>query len=139
MKEYTLTLNSVQAKEIDNTLELLMRWKLKQPGYMTDYLLDFSDNNYNEKHNKIQSLLKKAMDIAMPNEFVRKDKEWYTLYNIHQAIRYAIHEAEHPETKGVDAYPPLNLGPGEPPPACTWAEKQDTLPENLSHQASKEA
>ena len=126
MTEYTLTLNSDQAYEVLKTLELLMRWKLKQPDLVTYLLLDMSEdvNTYCRKRDTISPKLKEAMDIMVPpsEEFIPgklKDDEWYRIYNIFQVLRKAIHDAEHPNSTGVDAYPPMKFT-SEPLPSCIW-------------------
>ena len=128
--EYILTLNSHQAHEILKVVELLERWKLKQPDIMSHMLLDYEEmsiDEYCERRDKLNRALKEAMDIAIPHDptYTKKlkDDEWYLLYNITQALRYAVHQAEHPNTTGVDSYPPLQLG-GQPVPECEWRKKE---------------
>ena len=126
--EYTLTMCSETAREINKAVELLMRWKLKQDDIVTSMVLDFADKEYCDKRDKIKPLMKMAMETAMPEPPVGfaklKDDEWYLLYNVYQSIRYAIHEAEHPDSTGVDSYPPIPTG-GQPIPKCEWRMKDD--------------
>ena len=127
--EYVLTMNSKQAKEINRAIDLLMRWKLKQPDIMSYMLLDINENvdDFCRRRESLVIALRDAMDIwkeDTPGNWAKlKDEEWHTLYNIYQAIRYQIHLAEHPDTKGVDSYPPMHFG-GEPVPKCEWRTKE---------------
>lgn len=130
MVEYTLTLKSKQAKEIQNALEVIMRWKLRQPSIVMEYLPnrlswknDFDD--YLKKRDEITEYLEKANDIAIPkleNNNTLKDEQWDRIYNIFQVIRHAIQQAEYPDSKGVDSYPPFPSG-NEPLPEIKWERK----------------
>ena len=115
MKEYVMTLNTDQLQEILKAVEILMRIKLKQPDLITTHLIpqDLETSEYVRRREKVIEHLKVAFDYMIPE--VKKDEEFYRLYNILQAGRYAIHEAEHPETNGVDSYPPIRMGSGPLP------------------------
>ena len=129
MPKYVLTLTSEQAREINKCLELLMRWKLKQPDIMAQMLLDISDDVdvYCRKRDTMVPKLKEAMDICTPEDPENcgklKDREWHVAYNILQAIRYQIHLAEYPESKGVSSYPPLDTG-GVGIPECSFLDEK---------------
>ena len=41
--EYTLTMTTAQAREVQNALEAIMRWMLKQSDIMREYLPDRLD------------------------------------------------------------------------------------------------
>ena len=134
MVEYILTLNSEQARELLKVIELMERWKLKQPDILSHMLVQdiMSEdvNTYISRKAAVEYYLKHAMNAWKPDDpsytSKLKDDEWYLLYNITQVLRYAIHEAEHPNTIGVDSYPPLQMG-GQPIPKCEWRKDvQDT-------------
>lgn len=118
---YTLTMSSEQAHEANKAIELLMRLKLNQFDVLPYNLLDLADERYAKKRDNAMPHL--ALGFAelyadkKPGEW--KDTEWYRLYDLHQVIRKAIHDAEHPETTGVDSYPLMETA-GEPMAWCEW-------------------
>ena len=131
MIEYTLTLNSQQAKETLKAVELLMRLKINQPkevsrNVMADNYWDSTKvdkekfNDYLNRRDKADYYIELGFQNIFPNwESVKKDDEWYRLYNIYQALRYQIHLAENPHSKGVDSFPPSQFT-DEPIPECKW-------------------
>lgn len=136
MIEYTLTMNSAQAHETLKAVELLMRLKINQSkeisravmpeDYWQDDKLDKEMfNDYLTRRDAANRHMEMAFNYIFPSwEDAKKDEEWYRLYNIYQALRYQIHLAEHPDSTGVDSYPPTQFTE-EPIPKCTWAEKED--------------
>lgn len=120
---YTLHLNSNQAHEALKAVELLMRLKLGQFDTIPFALLDVVEDDFCKKRDAAAPYLKAACDVYYGDRTSAdsrwKDSEWHRLYNLYQVIRYAIHEAEHPETKGVDSYPPTRFT-DEPLPKCEW-------------------
>ena len=123
------------AGECLKAVELMLRLKLNQPEEITRAVMleDYWENNKLDK-NKFDEFIKRrdeaddALKIAFSYIFptwddVKKDTEWYRLYNIYQVIRYAIHEAEHPQTTGLDSYPPTQFTADEPLPGCSWTRK----------------
>ena len=128
--EYTLTLDSSQAAELLKAVELLMRLKINQPEEITwmvmpdDYFTEDGVvdskrfDNYIKRRDEANVYLRKAFALMFPDGCT-KDTEWYRLYNLYQVIRYARHEAEFPDSTGVDSYPPIKLT-DEPMPKCTW-------------------
>ena len=128
--EYTLILDSPQAAELLKAVELLMRLKINQPEEITWMVMPddyFSDNgkvdskrfdDYIERRDKANEYLRKAFALMFPYGST-KDPEWHRLYNLYQVIRYARHEAEFPDSTGVDSYPPMQFT-DEPMPKCTW-------------------
>lgn len=109
---YVLTLTSSQAKTINYAIELLMRWKLKQDSIVAQMLLQDSlvDKGYRERVDAVCMLMNSAMEYAIGDKTPLKDDEWFRAYNIHQVIRKAIHDVEHPEGRGVDSYTPMPTG-----------------------------
>lgn len=80
------------------------------------------------RRDRAEPLLRQAFKELFPTyKDVKKDDEWYRLYNLYQATRYALHEAENPESKGtVDSYPPLNAGGvDEPMPKCEFRKEKE--------------
>lgn len=133
MKEYTLKLNSSQLITVMKAIDLLIRLKINQPKEIPDAIMpdDYwkdgkmdkdAFNDFLKRRDRADEYLEKAFREIFPRwEDVRKDDEWYRLYNIYQTLRYQRHLAETPNGKGVDSYPPMALG-GEPVPECTWKE-----------------
>ena len=123
--EYTLTMNSKQAHIVNNAVELYMRLKLGQYDQLPYALIDLARKDYCERRDDAKYFLKKAFDKMQdykgPTDW--KDEEWHTLYNIHQAIRYQIHLAEHPGSSGVDSYEPSDFG-GVGIPKCTYTKTE---------------
>ena len=120
MIEYTLTMNSDQAKSCLKAVELLMRLKINQPEEIPfNLILELDD--FSKRRDKARPLLEQAFRIMYEGKKTGewKDSEWYRLYNLYQALRYQIHQAEHPWTTGVDSYPPMRLT-DEPIPACEY-------------------
>lgn len=121
MIKYTLRMTSEQAKEVDKAVELLLRLKLNQYNELPFTLIDLDRDDFCERRDEAKELLERAFHVMQgykyPDKF--KDDEWHILYNIHQAIRYQIHLAEHPNSIGVDSYPPRSSG-GKGIPECTY-------------------
>ena len=123
MAEYTLTLTSDQAHEALKAIELLMRLKLGQFDNLPFALLDIGAKDYCDKRDKAAPHLEAARQAyygdRTPADEDWKDSEWYRLYNLYQVLRKAIHDAEHPDTIGVDSYDPMQFT-DEPLPQCAW-------------------
>lgn len=120
MVEYTLTLNSDQAHETLKAVELLMRLKIRQFDALPYNVIGIERDDYCVKRDEAKPHLDALERIFFPNwQDIKKDAEWYRLYNLYQVLRYAIHEAEHPQTIGVDSYPPVQFS-DEPLPMCEW-------------------
>lgn len=121
MTEYILTLNSEQAKEINKAVDLLMRLKINQYKELPFALINIADNDFCKKRDTANPYLHLAFAAMYEGkkDTEWKDSEWYRLYNIHQVIRKAIHDVEHPNSIGVDADPPIAFG-GEPLPKIEW-------------------
>lgn len=123
--EYTLTMNSGQARTMLNAVELLMRLKLNQPEQFFWALYNTVEKHTPHEFCSKRDMAKPLIEVALKIMFKDfkdsewKDDEWYRLYNLYQATRYALHEAENPEGKGVDSYPPMRLT-DEPMPKCEW-------------------
>lgn len=116
--EYRLTLTSDQARAISKATELLMRLKIGQYEEIPFAVMDLGSERFAHKRDVAKPLLKSAFDFMAPDEFGggwEQDEEWHRLYGIHQVIRHAIQQAEHPSSKGVDSYEPYSSG-GEPLP-----------------------
>lgn len=133
---YILTLDSEQAKEALKAVELLMRLKINQPKEISravmpeDYINEDNKvdkakfNDFIRRRDKADEYLLLAFkEIFADCGKVKKDREWYVLYNILQVIRYAIHEAEHPNTTGVDSAPPMQFTDA-PLPKCEWKKNE---------------
>ena len=126
MYEYVLTLNSDQCKETFKAVELLMRLKLGQYQELVYSLCDIRNPSFADNIDSADRVLKSAFEIIYkdkkPGEY--KDEEWYRLYNLYQVLRKAIHDAEHPETKGIDSYEPMQLT-DEPLPKIRWSKHEE--------------
>ena len=134
--EYVLTMNSDQAHTALKAIDLLMRLKINQPEEIAMAVM--SDDYFYEKTGKVNKerfnehihrrdaangYVKMAFRQIFPTwEDVRKNEEWYRLYNLYQAIRYQIHLAENPGGKGVDSRPPMQLT-DEPMPDCRFRKE----------------
>ena len=123
MIEYTITMNSDQAHELCRAVELLMRLKLGQYNELPYMLLDLGAKDYCERRDDARPHLEKAFDALFrgkgPGDW--KDEQWHRLYDLFQVLRYMIHEAEHPDSIGVDSYPPRSSN-GEPLPEWSWCK-----------------
>lgn len=106
--QYTLTLTSAQAKVIDKAVELLLRLKLGQYEELPFVLMDINLKDFGDRIQDTKPALKTAFDIMAGGSLWTKDQEWHRLYDIHQVIRHAIHNAEHPNaTWSVAAFEPI--------------------------------
>ena len=137
--EYVLTLTTEQAREIQDALEAIMRWKLKQPEIMREYLPDRLDWTSGvdfdislAKRNAATELLKAANDLMCPYSYVNpkepplKDDQFHRIYDLFQVIRHAIWEARgDTEHWCVDSNEPFPSGT-EPLPKIEWREIIDS-------------
>lgn len=120
--EYVLTMNSKQAHECLKAVEFLLRMKLAQFDQIPYNVLDIGMKDYCERRDAAEPYLKKLENALFPLwTDVKKDDEWYVLYNLYQAMRYQIHLAETPDSNGVSSYPPRQMT-DEPIPKCEWRE-----------------
>ena len=135
--EYVLTLTTEQAREIQNALEAIMRWMLKQPEIMREYLPDRLDWTSGAdfdaslaKRKAATELLRAANDLMRPYNYSNpkepplKDDQWHRIYNIFQVIRHALWEARGDrEYWCVDGNEPFPSG-AESLPKIEWREKE---------------
>ena len=116
----TLVMNPYQAHALNRAVDLLMRLKINQPKELIWHLIDLGDNDFCERRDCAEHYLSGAFKQIYPTwESAAKDKEWHTLYNTHQVLRYAFYKNEHPSSKGVDSYPPTSFS-GEPLPVLSY-------------------
>ena len=126
---YTLTLTSSQIRAVCGAVELLMRLKINQPDEISRGALNWGDglsvDEWCRRRDRAEPLLRQAFQELFPTwEDVKKDEQWYRLYNLYQVTRYGLHEAENPSGTGVDSYPPWNAGGvDEPMPKCTFEKE----------------
>jgi len=111
MPMYAMTVSSEQARAIDKAVELLLRLKIGQFDVLPQNLMVLGSEGYCEHRDAAKPYLDKLEQVF--STYYHKDDEWHRLYDLHQVIRKAIHDAEHPETVGVDSYPVV----------CTAGEK----------------
>ena len=124
MYEYTLTLNSDQARETLKAVELLMRLKLNQAFTFSDSVVGWDTKDWEGLHTATKKVEEALSILFKDRESGKwKDDEWYRLYNLYQVIRKAIHDAEHPETTGVDSYDPIQFT-DEPLPKIRWKKHE---------------
>ena len=125
MVDYILTMNSDQCKETLKAVELLMRLKIGQYQELTWDLVSTHRKGTDDSLVEADEHLRAAFNIfnkdKKPSEY--KDTEWYVLYNLYQVLRKAIHDAEHPEGKGIDSWEPMQLTE-VPLPKITWEKKE---------------
>lgn len=123
--EYTMSMSSATAHTLLKAVDLLMRLKLGQYKEICFDLLDVCKPDFCIRRDNAEVYLKLAFDtmFAGKEPGTYKDDEWYRLYNILQSLRYQIHLAEHPESTGVDSYPPCVTG-GQPLPECSFCKTE---------------
>ena len=124
--EYTLTMSKEQAHEVLNAVELLMRLKLNQYEVLPYTLINLDDPEYCEKRDDAIPLLRAGFNTLYRGKRSDewKDQQWHRLYDLYQVLRKAIHDAEHPDTIGVDSGPVMCTA-GEPMAKCEWGVKND--------------
>lgn len=119
-----LVMKTNQAHALNRAVDLFMRLKINQPKELIWHLMDLRDDDFCERRDCAEVYLDKAFRLIYPRwDCVVKDKEWHTLYNMHQVLRYAFYQNEHPSSKGVDSYPP-NSYSGEPLPKLSYQISQ---------------
>lgn len=123
---YTLTMSADQCHAVNGAVELLMRLKISQPEEIPRAVLPWGDglsvDEWCRRRDKAEPLLKQAFAWLFPCwQDIKKDKEWYRLYDLYQVIRKAIHDAEHPQGTGVDSYGPMCTA-GEKMAKCEFKE-----------------
>ena len=120
--EYVMTMNSKQARTCLKAIELLMRLKIRQFDVLPYNVIDIMDDDYCKRRDAAKKHLDAMENALFPTwDHVVKDAEWYRLYNEYQVLRKALHDAERPNSIGVDAYPPVQLT-DEPLPGMEWRE-----------------
>ena len=123
MNKYELILDSNQARETLKAVELLMRLKLSQHEELSRAILEpmwdrIGCDEFCRRRDNANQYLKPAFSYLLPTmEDRQKDKEFNILYNLYQALRYAICCAETPDSTGVNSNPPSHLN-SEPIPLC---------------------
>ena len=136
--EYSLTMTTAQAREVQNALEAIMRWILKQPEIMREYLPDRLCWDHGEnfdislaKRKAATELLKAANDLLCPYDYTNhgeaplKTDQWDRIYGIYQVIRHAIWEAESDKKYWtVDGNTPMQTGTEELP-KIEWRKVDD--------------
>lgn len=120
---YTLTLEREQMAETLKAVELLMRLKLGQYNEIPFALLNIAQEDFCERRDGAKPLFEAAFAELFKGkpETEWKDDEWHVLYDLYQVMRYARHEAEYPDSKGVSSYPPMCTA-GKPMAKCEWRE-----------------
>lgn len=110
--KYILTMDPDQAKTACKAIELLMRLKLGQYEELPFALIDISRDDFCDRRDIAKPHLKAAFDqmLGYKARTEYKDEEWHKLYNLFQVIRHAIWKMEHPDSMGVDSYPPMDSG-----------------------------
>ena len=118
---YTLTMSADQCHAVCEAVEFLMRLKMAQVDEIPRHVLEWGDglscDEWCRRRDEAEPLLQAAFRVLFPSwTEAKRDNRLYDLY---QVTRKAIHDAEHPETTGVDSYP-LMCTAGEPMATCTW-------------------
>ena len=108
--QYKLTLSTEQARSADKAIELFLRLKI---GQFEEIPWAVRGGDHPEEFCRKRDEAKQYLDALRNIYGAQKDDEWHRLYDLHQVIRKAIHDVEHPETTGVDSYPVV----------CTASEK----------------
>lgn len=122
--EYVLTMNSDQLLTCLKAVELLMRLKICQYEELPFELCDLSDPDFCDRRDDAKQYLRLAFDEMFRGKApgTWKDARWHRLYGLYQVMRKARHDAEYPESKGVDSYDPISTD-GEKLPGISWRAK----------------
>lgn len=120
---YTLAMSSAQCHAICESVEFLMRLRMAQTDEIPRHVLKWGEglsvDEWCRRRDEAEPLLNAAFRILFPSwTEAKRDNRLYDLY---QVTRKAIHDAEHPETTGVDSYPFMCTS-GEEPAKCEWKE-----------------
>jgi len=115
-------MNSKQAKECMKAVEFLLRLKISQFDQIPFNVLDITQKDFCERRDAAKPYLKGLENALFPLwSDVKKDDEWYVLYNLYQALRYQIFLAENPTSTGVSSWPPRQMT-DEPIPDCRFVK-----------------
>lgn len=125
---YTLTLSSEQIKAVRDAVELMMRLKINQPEEIPRAVLNWGEglevDEWCRRRDEAEPYLYLGFKALFPTwQDVKKDTLWHRLYDLYQVTRYAIHEAEHPASQGVDSYKPMCTA-SEPMAKCEWRKEE---------------
>ena len=118
---YILTMSSAQCHAVCESVEFLMRLRMAQSDEIPRHVLEWGEglsvDEWCRRRDEAEPLLNAAFRILFPSwTEAKRDNRLYDLY---QVTRKAIHDAEHPETTGVDSYP-LMCTAGEPMAKCEF-------------------
>ena len=123
---YTLIMSAEQCNAVSGAVELLMRLKINQPEEIPRAVLAWGEglsvDEWCKRRDRAAPCLRLAFkEMFPPCHVLKKDQEWHRLYDLYQVIRRAIHDAEHPQTTGVDSYDPMCTA-GEKMAKCEFKE-----------------
>ena len=118
---YILTMSSAQCHAVCESVEFLMRLRMAQVDEIPRHVLEWGEGlsveEWCRRRDEAEPLLNAAFRILFPSRTEAKRDN--RLYDLYQVTRKAIHDAEHPETTGVDSYPLMEMA-GEPMAKCEW-------------------
>ena len=121
---YTLTMSADQCHAVCEAVEFLMRLRMAQVNEIPMHVLEWggglSCDEWCRRRDEAEPLLQAAFRILFPS--YTEAKRDNRLYDLYQVTRKAIHDAEHPETTGVDSYP-LMCTDGEDMAKCEWRKE----------------
>lgn len=92
MEMIRITMCEDMARAVLNAVELSMRLRLNQPEEICWKLMNLGDEDFCDKRDEAEPILKQAFNIIFPHEEyaegkrVWKDDEWYRLYNVYQMM-----------------------------------------------------
>lgn len=122
-EKYVLTLSREQARMVQDACELFARLKIGQFERITEMLLDLSLEDYCDKRDLANALLKiVACTLLGSNEYrnprTQPDELHHRAWNIHAVIRHCMAWHDHPEGN------PYSVWFDKP-----WAHGDEALPE----------
>lgn len=121
---YTLTMSAEQCHAVCEAVEFLMRLRMAQADEIPRHVLEWGEglscDEWCRRRDEAEPILHEAFRILFPSwTEAKRDNRLYDLY---QVTRKAIHDAEYPESDGVDSYPFLCTA-SEAPAKCEWRKE----------------
>ena len=121
---YTLTMSADQCHAVHEAVEFLMRLRMAQVDEIPRHVLEWGNglsvDEWCRRRDEAEPLLQAGFRVLFPS--YTEAKRDNRLYDLYQVIRKAIHDAEHPESDGVDSYPFMCTS-GEAPAKCEWRKE----------------
>ena len=108
-EKYVLTLTRKQAYMVQDACELFARLKIGQFNRITEHLLDLGLNDYCERRDNANDLLRIVSCIIFGRNIygspeLKQDETHYRAWDIYTVLRHAMWEHDNPDPKRRDGW-----------------------------------